>query len=144
PPPARDTHPAGDAEVPDHRPLRGCHSECSMTRGQSPGQGFGDAGPRPFRQSAGRTNGAAPPVRFKLVPFDRITVEKTRPYLIREVIPREGIVLIWGSPKSGKSFWALDAVLHVALGWEYRGRRVSPGGVVYVACEGERGLGARI
>jgi AAA domain len=34
--------------------------------------------------------------------------------------------------------------MHVALGREYRGRRVKQGSVVYVACEGERGLGARV
>jgi AAA domain len=34
--------------------------------------------------------------------------------------------------------------MHVALGWEYRSHRVSKGSVVYVACEGERGLGSRI
>lgn len=34
-------------------------------------------------------------------------------------------------------------MLHVALGWPYRGRRVAQGPVVYIACEGERGLGAR-
>jgi hypothetical protein len=33
--------------------------------------------------------------------------------------------------------------MHVALGWEYRGRRVKAGTVVYVACEGEAGQGAR-
>jgi AAA domain len=43
----------------------------------------------------------------------------------------------------GKSFWVYDAVMHIALGREYRGRSVQPGAVVYVACEGERGLGAR-
>ncbi len=34
--------------------------------------------------------------------------------------------------------------MHVALGWEYRARRVSQGPVIYVACEGEQGLSARI
>jgi hypothetical protein len=35
-------------------------------------------------------------------------------------------------------------VMHVALGWEYRGRKIAQGPVVYVACEGEQGLSARI
>jgi RecA-family ATPase len=34
-------------------------------------------------------------------------------------------------------------MMHIALGWEYRGRRVKQGLVVYIACEGERGLSAR-
>jgi hypothetical protein len=56
---------------------------------------------------------------------------------------REGLTVIWGSPKCGKTFWAFDLAMHVALGWLYRGRHVAQGTVVYVACEGERGLRAR-
>ena len=52
--------------------------------------------------------------------------------------------MIWGPPKCGKSFWTFDLAMHIALDWEYRGRRVKQGTVVYVACEGERGLGARV
>jgi hypothetical protein len=81
--------------------------------------------------------------RFKLVTFDEIQLLTTAAYLVRDIIPREGLVVIWGPPKCGKSFWTYDAIMHVALGWEYRGRRVKQGTVVYVACEGERGLGAR-
>jgi len=51
--------------------------------------------------------------------------------------------LIWGPPKCGKSFWAFDLMMHVALGWEYRDRHVEPATAIYIACEGERGLAAR-
>jgi hypothetical protein len=64
-------------------------------------------------------------------------------FLVRDLIPREGLVVIWGPPKCGKTFWCFDLMMHVALGWEYRGRCVVPGIVVYVACEGGRGLAAR-
>ena len=84
-----------------------------------------------------------PEVRFKLTPFDRIKLGNTRNYLVKGLIPREGLVVIWGPPKCGKTFWTFDLVMHVALGREYRGRRIEPGTVVYVACEGERGLMAR-
>ncbi len=81
--------------------------------------------------------------RFKLVPFDEISLAQDGNYIIKGLIPREGLVVIWGPPKCGKSFWTFDILMHVAMGWEYRGRRVKQGSVVYVACEGERGLGAR-
>jgi hypothetical protein len=87
---------------------------------------------------AGTTN-----FRFKLIAFDKIKMETSAAYLVRDILPREGLVVIWGEPKCGKSFWTFDLVMHVALGWEYRGHRVKQGTVVYVACEGERGLGAR-
>jgi hypothetical protein len=38
----------------------------------------------------------------------------------------------------------LDALLHVALGWEYQGRRVTQGAVVYCAFEGQAGVRARV
>jgi hypothetical protein len=83
--------------------------------------------------------------RFKLVPFDAIKVGRGRSYLVRDLIPREGVVVVWGPPKCGKTFWTFDVVMHIAAGWpEYRGKRVEAGTVVYVACEGERGLAARV
>ena len=82
--------------------------------------------------------------RFKLIPFDKITLQKSRAYIVRNVLPAGGLIVIWGPPKCGKSFWTFDLVMHAALGWDYRGRRVQRGTVVYIACEGERGLGARV
>src|SRR5215472_1843507 len=65
--------------------------------------------------------------RFKLVSFDKIPFDTTSAYLVRNIIPREGLIVIWGPPKCGKSFWTFDLALHVSLGWEYRGRRVNQG-----------------
>src|SRR5262245_61018352 len=82
--------------------------------------------------------------RFRLLPFDGITLGSDRVYLIKGIIPRSGMVVIWGSPKCGKSFWTFDLAMHVALGWEYRGRRTQQGAVVYLALEGGHGFRARI
>ena len=81
--------------------------------------------------------------RFTLVRFDQIKFDRRRRYLIKGLIPRQGLTVIWGPPKCGKSFWTYDAMMRVALGWEYRGRRVQQCPVVYVACEGIGGQGAR-
>jgi hypothetical protein len=81
--------------------------------------------------------------QFHLVRFNDISLDSSRPYLVRGLIPREGLTVIWGPPKCGKTFWSFDIALHIALGWLYRGRRVAQGIIVYVACEGERGLRAR-
>lgn len=94
---------------------------------------------RPAAASAPRK----PSRRFSLVRFDSIKVAAGAPYLVKGLIPREGLVVVWGPPKCGKTFWAFDLAMHIALGWEYRGRRVLAGTVVYIACEGERGLAAR-
>jgi RecA-family ATPase len=82
--------------------------------------------------------------RIKLVPFNSIKLGRQRRYLIKGLIPRVGLTVVWGPPKSGKSFWVFDAVMHVALGWEYRERRVHPGPVVYCAFEGQTGIEARV
>lgn len=52
--------------------------------------------------------------------------------------------MIWGPPKCGKSFWIFDLAMHVALGWQYRDRRVQRGAVVYCAFEGQIGIQARV
>jgi RecA-family ATPase len=84
-----------------------------------------------------------PQRRFTLVPFDLIQLPTDPAYLVKGLIPREGLCVVWGPPKCGKSFWTYDVAMHIACGWKYRGRNVNSGPVVYVACEGERGLGAR-
>ena len=81
--------------------------------------------------------------RFKLVLFDEIPLSRESRYIVKGLIPREGLTVLWGPPKCGKSFWAFDAAMHVAQGLEYRGRPVVQGGVVYVALEGGAGYGAR-
>jgi hypothetical protein len=82
--------------------------------------------------------------RIYLVPFDDIRGRTTPSYLIKGVIPRVGLGCVWGEPKSGKSFWALDVAMHVALGWDYRGKRVQQGPAVYIAAEGQTGVENRI
>jgi hypothetical protein len=89
-------------------------------------------------------NGAAGAHRFNLVRFREVKLATTAAYLIKGIIPREGLIVAWGPPKCGKSFLIFDALMHIALNWEYRGHRVAQGPVVYLACEGERGLGARV
>jgi hypothetical protein len=81
--------------------------------------------------------------RFKLVPFNELTVGSNAVYLVKGIVPKAGLVVIWGPPKCGKSYLIFTIALHVALGWEYRGRRVQQGMVVYLALEGQDGFGAR-
>lgn len=80
---------------------------------------------------------------YRLVHFDDLRPGTKSTYLVDGVIPRSGLVAVWGPPKSGKSFWTFDLVLHIALGWPYRGRRVEQGPVCYCAFEGADGFHAR-
>ena len=91
-----------------------------------------------------RAGAAAKPIRFALVPFDQIKISAGPSYVVKGLIPRAGLVVIWGPPKCGKSFLTFDLAMHVALGWEYRGRRVKQGYVVYCALEGAQGFVNRV
>src|SRR5262245_55270520 len=83
-----------------------------------------------------RGNGSAGRrIRFHLRPFEAITLSTAPNYCVKGVIPRTGLVVVWGPPKCGKSFWTFDLVMHVALGRKYRERKVQQGTVVYFALE---------
>jgi hypothetical protein len=81
--------------------------------------------------------------RFKLTPFSELKLGTERAYLVKGLIPRTGLIVVWGPPKSAKTFWMFDVAMHLALGWGYRGRRVQQGPVVYCAFEGAEGFKAR-
>jgi hypothetical protein len=81
--------------------------------------------------------------RFPLLRFGEMRPGTEPDYLIDELIPVAGLVVVYGAPKSGKSFWMLDLVLHIALGWEYRDRAVQQGSVIYCAFEGAHGYRKR-
>lgn len=81
--------------------------------------------------------------RFSLVPFNKLRPGSDPEYLVKGLIPAVGLTLVWGPPKSLKSFWVFDLMLHVALDWRYRGRRVKTGAVVYCALEATAGYHKR-
>ena len=95
-------------------------------------------------ETVGRLKVVEPGPKIRLVPFDQIKLSIHRRDLIRGIIPRTGLTVVWGPPKCGKSFWVFDALMHVALGWEYRGHRVHQGPVVYCSFEGQTGVEARV
>src|SRR5215472_4565629 len=82
--------------------------------------------------------------RFRLKRFGEIKPVTKPNYLIKGILPRVGLAVVWGEPKCGKSFWTFDAVMHVVLSWQYRGRKVQPGPAVYCALEGGVGFSRRV
>jgi hypothetical protein len=82
--------------------------------------------------------------RFELIPFDKISFDTSPVYLVKGIIPRVGLCVFWGPPKCGKSFLVFDMLMHVALDWPYRERRVQQGAVIYCAFEGPTGLRNRV
>jgi hypothetical protein len=81
--------------------------------------------------------------KFQIIPFRDLRPGTGRNYTVKGLIPRTGTVIVWGPPKCGKSFWTFDLMMHVALDWLYRSRRVVHGAVVYCPFEGAEGFKAR-
>jgi hypothetical protein len=82
---------------------------------------------------------------FPLIAFADIKLDtEARNYLVKGLLPSGGMVVVWGPPKSGKSFWIMDVALSVATGREYRGRKTQQADVVYIALEGREGIPRRV
>jgi hypothetical protein len=81
--------------------------------------------------------------KFRIIPFRDLRPGTDRNYAVKGLVPRKGTVIVWGPPKCGKSFWTFDLMMHVALDWKYRDRRVVSGEVVYCPFEGAEGFNAR-
>jgi hypothetical protein len=82
--------------------------------------------------------------QFTLTRFNEISLSTSAVYLVKNLIPRAGLIIIWGPPKCGKSFWTFDVTMHIARGEPYRDRPVQQGTVVYLALEGGNGFRRRI
>lgn len=98
--------------------------------------------PAPSRRAV--ASGADTHRLIRLVRFVDIALRPQRRFLVEGLIPRSGLTVAWGLPKSFKSFWAFDLSMHVALGWEYRGKRVQRGPVAYCCFEGQGGVDQRV
>ena len=106
-----------------------------------------EASPDPIngRAIAELSAGKNASVTFPLRAFETIRLETERcNYLVKGLLASTGLAVIWGPPKCGKSFLAMDLGMHIALGWDYRGHRVQQAPVVYIALEGRHGFPARV
>jgi hypothetical protein len=65
-------------------------------------------------------------------------------WVIEGMLPAGGLGMLVGTPESGKTFFALDMALSVALGLPWHGRATQQGPVVYVAAEGIHSLKHRV
>jgi AAA domain len=97
--------------------------------------------PPPLGEPIDLTRQAA---RFQLVDWNDVEFDPNEEWLVDDVLPLRGFGLIYGKPRSFKSFTALDLALHVVLGAPWAGKRVSEGKVVYIAAEGAAGMRKRI
>ena len=76
--------------------------------------------------------------------FDDVEVSLAANYIIKGVLDQGAMSVVYGPSNSGKTFFALDMAFNVAIGAQWRGRRVKPCAVLYLAAEGGRGVSNRL
>jgi putative DNA primase/helicase len=85
-----------------------------------------------------------PPMRYRVMRADEVVDAPPLHWLVRGVLPADGLAALFGASGSGKSFLALDLSAAVAGGLEWFDCRVKAAPVVYVALEGEAGFSQRV
>lgn len=87
----------------------------------------------------------APVMRYKVLSGADLFNAPPMRWIVRGVLPVEGLAALYGASGSGKSFLILDMALSIAAGEDYWfGHRVTHAPVTYVCLEGEAGMGKRI
>jgi RecA/RadA recombinase len=81
--------------------------------------------------------------RFGPVPIYDLTQREPMGWLIKGVLPKARLGVLFGASGSGKTFVALDLAFAIARGIAWRNRRTMKARVVIIAAEGGSGLGKR-
>ena len=84
-------------------------------------------------------------VSFQLIQaFDIMSGLKKPEWLIENICELDSVMAIFGKPKSGKSFIAVDMAASLAKGIPFHGHKTKQAAVVYVCGEGNRGIARRL
>ncbi|MCC7035725.1 MAG: AAA family ATPase [Alphaproteobacteria bacterium] len=88
----------------------------------------------------------AEPMRRRMQPYSFGELEKLpkRTPLIKGLLDRGGMSVVYGDSNCGKTFLAIDICLHIALGRSWCRLKVQRGRALYVAAEGGLGIYERL
>lgn len=84
------------------------------------------------------------PEPLPLVFFNDLQPNFTAADFVEGLLIDGSMFVVYGESNCGKTFFATDLGMHVAMGWTWRGRAVEQGGVVYCALEGSHGISNRV
>ena len=151
----RDKYPAaGLVIVPDHGKEADAQKIAAAVAGQSvamPTDKPGNYDANDYAQEFGTgalsdllQRPVAPAMRFKVLSGADLCNTAPMRWMVRGVLPSEGLAALYGASGTGKSFLILDMGCAVADGAEWFGRRVTQAPVTYVCLEGEAGIGKRV
>jgi RecA/RadA recombinase len=86
----------------------------------------------------------AKPNRFAVIPAAEFLARPAPTWIVKGLLPRAELCVLFGESGSGKSFIALDIAAAIDRGIDWRGLRVKPGRVVYICAEGAGGFRNRM
>jgi hypothetical protein len=101
---------------------------------------FEDVSPPP----ASRDLSPIKPIRFQFQPAATFIQGEDPEYLVDDVIPQAGLVVVFGESGSGKSFFMIDVSAAIAAGRRWRDKAVKQGTVAYICAEGAGGFKRRL
>jgi hypothetical protein len=75
---------------------------------------------------------------------DLITNIQEPEWVIEDIMEKDSVIDIYGAPKSGKSFVAIDMALCSSLGIPWQSHKTVQTPIIYLAGEGQRGIARRV
>ncbi len=82
--------------------------------------------------------------RFTAIPAHEFVEGRAASWIIKNVLPRAEMGILYGDPSAGKTFAVLDMMAAIAMGEAWRGYKVEKGNVVYITAEGATGMRNRL
>jgi len=84
------------------------------------------------------------PARFRVQPVIEFLKSTPMSWIIKGILPKAQLCVLFGDSGSGKTFFTLDLVGAIARGIEWRGHKVKQGRVAYICAEGAGGFRNRL
>lgn len=81
---------------------------------------------------------------LRTVDYDPAAIHTAPTWLVKGLFPDRGLGMLVGESQAGKSFVGVHAAICIARGQPFFGRKVKPGGVLYIAAEGGSSVIPRI
>ena len=106
---------------------------------------FEDLGPDPDAPETSEDDfREAPATKFQLIQAADFAAQPSGAWLVKGLIPKEELVIVYGASGAGKSFVMIDLCMAIARGIDWRGCRVKQGKIIYIAAEGGGGVRKRL
>lgn len=109
-----------------------------------PLSGTGNGGSLFDDEAPGAAQDAPGSTKWRMRAWGEVCDDPPVEWLVDDLVPRGGLVVVGGEPSAGKTLLVLDAALRMAHGLPWLGKETKPASTLYLAGEGTPGLGARM